>query len=331
MTNDEKFAVLRSVSLFSALDDATLVSLATKVRERRYAARASIISELEFGADVYIVAEGEVEVSVHAVSGSRQILGHFGPGASLGEMASLTGELRSATVRALTPVRVLVIADRDFDELRLHYPELAVALLRVIGQRISEAEQTLKSLLVGSSTKTSSVLPKIPRSSFNLLWRELVVNHEKDLAFLTLAGFVLTLVFVRGIVYLSFAFDFAPRDVLRAAYVSGFGLVIACACAALLTFRSGWRRAIAFLFGIGAALIINELGVTLAFDIFYKNLHTPDPTVAFDVERLYRRTEPIRATAIGLLVLVQAVYLKSFYARAWYLVRIRLRRLFRAN
>jgi hypothetical protein len=82
---------------------------------------------------------------------------------------------------------------------------------------------------------------------------------------------------------------------------------------------------------VGAALIINELGVTLAFDIFYKDIHTPDPSVAFDVERLYRRTEPVRATLIGLLVLVQAVYLKAFYARVWYLIRVRVRRLSRGN
>jgi hypothetical protein len=162
-----------------------------------------------------------------------------------------------------------------------------------------------------------------------LLWRELVVNHEKELAFLTLVSFVATLAVVRLAVYLSFKFDLAPRDVLRTAYVTGFGLVIVSACAALLTFRPTWRRAIAFAFGIGAALIVNELGVTLAFDIFFKDIHTPDPSVAFDIERLYRRTEPVRATVIGLLVLVQAVYLKSFYSRVWYLFRMRLGRALR--
>ncbi len=68
----------------------------------------------------------------------------------------------------------------------------------------------------------------------------------------------------------------------------------------------------------------------MAFDIFFKDIKTPDPTLAFNVERLYRRTEPIRAMMIGLVVLVQAVYLKSFYARAWYLIKMRLRRALRA-
>jgi hypothetical protein len=83
---------------------------------------------------------------------------------------------------------------------------------------------------------------------------------------------------------------------------------------------------VAFAFGMGAALIFNELGVTLAFDIFYKDMYTPDPTLAFDVERLYRRTEPLRAVVIGLVVLVQAAYLRRFYARAWFLLGRRIRR-----
>jgi hypothetical protein len=96
-----------------------------------------------------------------------------------------------------------------------------------------------------------------------------------------------------------------------------------------LTFRPAWRRAIGIAYGIGAALIFNELGVTLAFDIFYRDIHTPDPTLAFDVERLYRRTEPMRAVAIGLVVLIQAAYLRMFYVRVWFRFRTRLRRLLR--
>jgi hypothetical protein len=79
------------------------------------------------------------------------------------------------------------------------------------------------------------------------------------------------------------------------------------------------------LYGVGIALIFNELGVTLAFDIFYKDIHTPDPNVPFDVEALYRRTEPLRFIAIGLVVLVQLAYLRKFYARAGFVVRTRLR------
>jgi len=329
MKQSDKIAVLRSVGFLSGLDEVSLAEVAERAKVQHFVTGKRIVSELEFGTEIYVIAKGQAEVSVHPLSGARQVLGVIGPGATFGEMASLTGELRSATVRAVSSVDVLVIADRDFDQLRTLRPEVAVSLLRVLASRLAEAEQTLKSLLTGNGDIPVVVEPRTTRGAFSLLWRELVVNHEKDLAFLTLSAFVLTLVFVRLAVYLSFTFDFAPRDVLRVAYVSGFGLVILSACVALLTFRPNWRRAVALAFGVGAALIINELGVTLAFDIFFKDINTPDPTVPFDIERLYRRMEPIRAMVVGIVVLVQAVYLKSFYARAWFMARMRLRRALR--
>jgi hypothetical protein len=165
------------------------------------------------------------------------------------------------------------------------------------------------------------------RGSIGRAWRELVVGRKKDLAFLLFAAFVGALLAVRLAVYLSFRFDVVPFDILRGAYTMGFGLLGVSACAALLTFRSGWRRAIAVAYGVGIALILNELGVTLAFDIFYKDIHTPDPTVPFDVERLYQRTEGVRAVLIALAVLAQAAYLRPFWRRAWFVARTRLRKL----
>jgi hypothetical protein len=76
------------------------------------------------------------------------------------------------------------------------------------------------------------------------------------------------------------------------------------------------------------ALILNELGVTLAFDIFYKDIHTPDPSVPFDVEELYRRTEAVRGILVALAVLVQVAYLRPFWRRALFVLRTRARRMF---
>ena len=58
------------------------------------------------------------------------------------------------------------------------------------------------------------------------MWHELVVDRDRDLTFLTLVAFVLTLVAVRLVDLRPFRFDFAPRGLLRAAYMTGFTLVI---------------------------------------------------------------------------------------------------------
>lgn len=326
MNAAERIALLREVEFLKVLDDAGLEELAGSTVLRHYPARQVIISELEFGADVFVIARGEAEILVRPQSGHECTLRRVGPCTAFGEMASITGELRSATVRALTPLDVLVISDRLFDTLRVRHPQVALVLARALAQQLRDSERLLAELLRDAALSVSSAGQQPRPVALRFLWRELVINHQKDLAFLTLVSFVVTLVLVRLSVFLSFELDFAPREVLRAAYMSGFALVMLSACSSLFTFRPGWRRAICMAFGAGSALILNELGVTLAFDIFYKDIFTPDPSVPFDIERLYRRTEPVRAIVIGIAVLVQAVYLRSFYTRIAGALRLRLRR-----
>jgi CRP-like cAMP-binding protein len=327
---------LRKVGFLAGVDDDTLDSLAGHARVQSFAKGATIVSELESGADVYVLTRGEAVVSVDARGGEKQILGKLGPGSAFGEMSSLTGELRSATVTAVEDVEVLVIPDAVFDELRARRPQIAVALLRVLADRLSDTEQAIEALLVAEEPvlegrasiavgRAAGLNKEQRKGSLARVWRELVVAKKRDLAFLTLTSFVVTLVCIRLAVYLSFRFEIAPKGVLRAAYMTGFTSLVASACASLLTFRPAWRRAIALFYGLGLALILNELGVTLAFDIFFKDIHTADPNVPFDVERLYRRTEPLRAIAVGLVVLIQAAYLRRFYGRAAFVVATRLR------
>ena len=332
-------AVLRHVDYLESLDDETLLEVAGRSRRMRYAKGERIVSELESGADVFVLLEGRSEVSVEPRGADRRVLCTLTPGAAFGEMSSLTGELRSATVTAVTDVEVLVVTDADFDALRERRPAIAVAMLRVIARRLGEAERSLD-VLLGSGAPGGEDAPlsaiaerahqaggKIQRGSLGRVWRELVVGRQRDLAFLTLASFVVMLVLVRVGVHVAFRFDLAPREVLRAAYMTGFALLVTSAAVSLLRFREGWRRIIALAYGAGIALIFNELGVTLAFDIFYKDIHTADPNAPFDVERLYQRTEALRAIVIGLVVLVQAAYLRSFYRRVWFIAKTRLRKL----
>ena len=319
--------LLRQVPFLAVLEEETLREVIARSRRARFRPGQRILGELEAGADVHVLLSGTVEVSVESEAGGRLVLGTLPAGAAFGEMASITGELHSASVDAVTEVDVLVIPDAYFDRLRERRPEVAVALVKLIGERLAGAEQTIDELL---EDRERSVPPaaqaRLRRGSIARAWRELVVNRRRDVAFLTFAGFVVTLLVLRAVVYLAFRFEVMPAGLLRAAYLTGFALLGLSALAALLTYRRGTRRVVALAYGVACALILNELGVTLAFDIFFKDIHTADPSVPFDIERLYRRTEGLRAIAIGLLVLVQAVYLRRFYRRAAFVVRTRVRR-----
>ncbi|MGZ5970027.1 MAG: Crp/Fnr family transcriptional regulator [Polyangiales bacterium] len=331
----DRVAILREVGYLSALDDEALGDLVSRARTLRFRPGERIVTELESGADLYVVLDGEAEVFVEPRVGERKILGLLRAGGAFGEMSSLTGELRSASVCAVSDAEVLVIADADFDRLRECRPEVAVTLVRLLADRLVTAERALDALLQSSATSPgdaeaavsrAGLSTKARRGSIGRAWSELVVNRRRDGAFLSLVGFVGTLLAVRLAVYVSFRFDIVPGLIVRAAYLAGFSLIGLSAVTALLTYRPGLRRLIAIAYGVGAALILNELGVTLAFDIFFKDIHTPDPNVPFDLERLYRRTEPLRAIAIGLVVLIQAAYFRPFYRRVAFVLKTRLRK-----
>lgn len=330
LTADE-LALLRRVPFLASVDDDTLSDLAQRSRRATYRKNDRIVSELEPGADVFVLLRGEAEASLETARGERETLGKFGPGGAFGEMSSLTGELRSATVMATGDVEVLIVPDEAFDNLRRRRPLVAVSLVRTLAARMAEAERSIQELLAqpverGPAPAANKVVGRVRRGSIGRAWRELVVGRKKDLSFLVFVAFVSTLLVVRLTVYLSFRADFAPMDVLRAAYTTGFTLLGVSSCASLLTFRPAWRRGIALSYGVALALILNELGVTLAFDIFYKNITTPDPNVPFDVEQLYRRTEGVRAVLIAFAVLLQAAYLRPFWRRAAFVLRTRMRK-----
>jgi CRP-like cAMP-binding protein len=330
LTRDE-LACVHGVSFLAPLDDETLRELVAACERATWAPGERIVSELESGADVYLVLRGEVEVSLEGQGGTKEVLHRLGPGTAFGEMSSLTGELRSATVVALDEVEALVVPDEVFDELRERQPRVALALVRTMCERLAGAEHAIDLILTSPhevDAATARVALRPVPGSIRRAWRELVVGHRKDLAFLTLAAFVVTLALVRVGVHLAFRFDVAPFGVLRTAYTGGFALLGVSAAASLLTFRPGWRRAIAVAYGVAVALILNELGVTLAFDIFYKDIHTPDPSVPFDVEELYRRTEAVRGILVALTVLLQFAYLRPFWRRAVFVLRTRARRMF---
>ncbi len=259
-------AELDASDLFRGLERPILEEIAARTTSRRFEAGKIIVAELEPGFDVYVITEGNAVVTVAGESGERRTVAELSAGGTIGEMASVTGELRSATVTAKTAVDVLVVSDADFDWLRERCPEVALRVVRMLARRLAEAERMGEALLTTSGATSSATgaassrgdAPPARRGSLARIWRELVVSHERDLPFATLGAFVVTLLVIRGVVFAAFRFDFAPRDVLRTAYLTGFALLIGSACTSLLTFRPSVRRAIAVAYGVGAALVFNE-------------------------------------------------------------------------
>ncbi len=95
-------------------------------------AKGDIIFQRGEPADrMYVVAEGEVEISI-----GDHVVEILGPETIFGEMALVTKEPRSATARARTDCRVVEIPERRFLFLTQQTPHFALDVMRVIAERL---------------------------------------------------------------------------------------------------------------------------------------------------------------------------------------------------
>ena len=138
--------LLTRVDLFRHLDDAHRAAVAEVVSRRDVHAGEIIVEQGDRSDCLFVLGEGLLEVSVAAPSGERRMISRLCAGQVFGEIALLTGEARSATVRALLPSIVYAIAKQDFTEIIRDNPELATQLGDVLTQRRKATADLLQSI-----------------------------------------------------------------------------------------------------------------------------------------------------------------------------------------
>jgi CRP-like cAMP-binding protein len=127
----EKVAILKSITIFAETPDSVLASVAAIADEVDVSPGETLIREGEYGDCMYVIVDGEVRVH----SGDRTIL-TLGPGKSVGELAVLDPEPRSASVSALHDTHLFRIERDAFDEVMADRPEIARGVIRALCQRL---------------------------------------------------------------------------------------------------------------------------------------------------------------------------------------------------
>ncbi len=105
-----------------------------------YAAGDTICAEGKPGSEMFIIEEGQVEISRRYGGEVRRItvleVGDF-----FGEMSVLERLPRTATAKALTACRLLPIDASTFDQLLREHSEIAVRMMRKLSARLRQYEQ----------------------------------------------------------------------------------------------------------------------------------------------------------------------------------------------
>ena len=93
---------------------------------------------------MYVLLDGEMEVLKKGRRGRDQRIALLGPGDTFGEMSLLTGERRSATVRAAGDCYVMEIGKAVMSEIIHESPECLQQLSEILAQRKLNTEVVLK-------------------------------------------------------------------------------------------------------------------------------------------------------------------------------------------
>lgn len=115
-----------------------------QIAQRKSADRGEVLLARGDPADRVIVVEaGRVKVAVSTTTGREAVLTFRGPGALLGDQALVDQAPRSATVTAVEPVLMLVVAASTFKTYLSTHPDVALAMLATISMRLREADRRL--------------------------------------------------------------------------------------------------------------------------------------------------------------------------------------------
>lgn len=138
----DRRALLQRVPIFTALDDTEMDALARRLTLRLVSAGTAIVAQGEVSSSMYLVAEGLLYVFItQAESGNLIKVAELIPGQFFGEMALLTGEPRSATVKTETDAVLYEMTKEDMEILLDKRPEIAEQLARIIAQhRLHDVE-----------------------------------------------------------------------------------------------------------------------------------------------------------------------------------------------
>jgi hypothetical protein len=129
--------LLATVPLFARLERKSYKKLAALCVPREYETDTEIISEGGTGLGLFIITDGQVEVS-KGEGDERIRLAVLERGALLGEMALIDDQPRSATATAIEPTRCLLITRGSFQKLVKQDPEIAWCIVPTLAERVRE-------------------------------------------------------------------------------------------------------------------------------------------------------------------------------------------------
>jgi uncharacterized membrane protein len=184
----DRTALLRTIPMFEELAAEDLEALAGTLVEKRFTAGELIVNMGEPGTEMYVVAEGHVNIHLPGEGSRRVSLKDISRGEYFGELALFDDKPRSASALATTDTVLLELGRDTLSKYLQKRPHAAMAILRTMAERLRETNAML------SERAAKNVVEEIEK---NLSWQDKLADRIAELngswAFiLLLVGLTLT-------------------------------------------------------------------------------------------------------------------------------------------
>ncbi len=129
--------ILKKVPIFRMLGKESIDFIVERLKFKTFAANEVICKSGDPGDEMYIIISGETDILI-GEPGQEQVVATLKSGDYFGEMALLTGETRSATVKAKEASETFVLYKNDFDVILERFPSISLSMGKIVSQRLRE-------------------------------------------------------------------------------------------------------------------------------------------------------------------------------------------------
>ena len=138
----EDVEVLREVPIFASVDPAKLKLLAFASQRLKFDVGQTLCLEGEMGDKAFVIVKGSADVFVRAGDAEVKVAS-VNRNDFVGDMAILCDRPRSATVRASCTCETLVIGKTQLMGLLRSFPDMGIAMMRVLAGRLERTNRAL--------------------------------------------------------------------------------------------------------------------------------------------------------------------------------------------
>lgn len=140
--------LIDSTDLFKPLNNEDRTALASSASMLEFAKDENIVTQNDPGSTMYIIASGECDIIVNHKPMAKLTMDNY-----FGEMSLLTGEPRTATVKATTFVEVVEIKKEDMAKILSSHSSISEDLATILSKRRADLDKNKSHDVARSSSK----------------------------------------------------------------------------------------------------------------------------------------------------------------------------------